>query len=62
MRIKKLSVDISESLFNAGNIWFLILIKDVTLNGFSWYSRWESNPELPLRRGLLYPFNYGSGK
>ena len=25
-----------------------------------WYSRWESNPELPLRRGLLYPFNYGS--
>ena len=25
-----------------------------------WYSRWESNPERPLRRGLLYPFNYGS--
>ncbi len=27
---------------------------------FAWYSRWESNPERPLRRGLLYPFNYGS--
>ena len=27
---------------------------------FGWYSRWESNPERPLRRGLLYPFNYGS--
>ena len=27
---------------------------------FVWYSRWESNPERPLRRGLLYPFNYGS--
>ena len=27
---------------------------------FLWYSRWESNPERPLRRGLLYPFNYGS--
>ena len=25
-----------------------------------WYSRWESNPELTLRRGPLYPFNYGS--
>lgn len=25
-----------------------------------WYSRWESNPKLSLRRGLLYPFNYGS--
>ena len=25
-----------------------------------WYSRRESNPQLPLRRGLLYPFNYGS--
>ena len=28
--------------------------------GLKWYSRWESNPERPLRRGLLYPFNYGS--
>ena len=27
-----------------------------------WYSRRESNPELPLRRGLLYPFNYGSAE
>ena len=25
-----------------------------------WYSRRESNPQRPLRRGLLYPFNYGS--
>ena len=25
-----------------------------------WYSHRESNPELTLRRGLLYPFNYGS--
>lgn len=25
-----------------------------------WYSRRESNPQLTLRRGLLYPFNYGS--
>ena len=25
-----------------------------------WYSRRESNPQLPLRRGPLYPFNYGS--
>ena len=25
-----------------------------------WYFRWESNPQRPLRRGLLYPFNYGS--
>ena len=27
---------------------------------FVWYSRRESNPQRPLRRGLLYPFNYGS--
>ncbi len=27
---------------------------------FFWCSRRESNPQLPLRRGLLYPFNYGS--
>ena len=27
---------------------------------FFWYSRRESNPQRPLRRGLLYPFNYGS--
>lgn len=27
---------------------------------FFWHSRRESNPELALRRGLLYPFNYGS--
>ena len=26
----------------------------------AWYSRRESNPQRPLRRGLLYPFNYGS--
>ena len=25
-----------------------------------WYSRRESNPQRPLRRGLLYPFNYES--
>ena len=25
-----------------------------------WHSHRESNPELALRRGLLYPFNYGS--
>lgn len=25
-----------------------------------WYSRRESNPQRSLRRGLLYPFNYGS--
>lgn len=24
-----------------------------------WCPRRESNPDLPLRRGLLYPFNYG---
>ena len=28
--------------------------------GVFWYSRRESNPQLTLRRGLLYPFNYGS--
>ena len=28
--------------------------------GIFWYSRRESNPQLTLRRGLLYPFNYGS--
>ena len=28
--------------------------------GIFWYSRRESNPQRPLRRGLLYPFNYGS--
>ena len=27
---------------------------------FYWYSLRESNPQRPLRRGLLYPFNYGS--
>ena len=27
---------------------------------YFWYSRRESNPQRPLRRGLLYPFNYGS--
>ncbi len=27
---------------------------------FSWHSHRESNPELALRRGLLYPFNYES--
>ena len=27
-----------------------------------WYSQRESNPQLPLRRGPLYPFNYGSEK
>ena len=30
--------------------------------GAFWYSRRESNPQRPLRRGLLYPFNYGSKK
>ena len=25
-----------------------------------WYSLRESNPQRPLRRGLLYPFNYGN--
>lgn len=24
-----------------------------------WYPQRESNPQLPLRRGPLYPFNYG---
>ena len=29
------------------------------LNGlFSWHPQRESNPQLALRRGLLYPFNY----
>ena len=34
--------------------------KDHNILWSKWYSRWESNPERPLRRGLLYPFNYGS--
>lgn len=25
-----------------------------------WCSRWESNPNLALRRGLFYPLNYGN--
>lgn len=25
---------------------------------FFWYPQRESNPQLALRRGLLYPFNY----
>ena len=33
--------------------------KRAKANGFQ-YSRRESNPQLPLRRGLLYPFNYES--
>ena len=31
-----------------------------SIPGEKWYSRRESNPQRPLRRGLLYPFNYGS--
>ena len=26
--------------------------------GLFWHPQRESNPQLPLRRGLLYPFNY----
>ena len=34
--------------------------KDHNILWSKWYSRRESNPQRPLRRGLLYPFNYGS--
>ena len=34
--------------------------KDHNILWSEWYSRRESNPQRPLRRGLLYPFNYGS--
>lgn len=26
-----------------------------------WYSRWDLNPNLRLRRPTFYPLNYGSG-
>lgn len=28
----------------------------------NWWPQQESNLHLPLRRGLLYPFNYGAAK
>ena len=34
--------------------------KDHNILWSKWYSRRESNPQRPLRWGLLYPFKYGS--
>ena len=35
------------------------LVASDRILAMSWYPRRESNPQFTLRRGMLYPFNYG---